>query len=158
MSFLGAGGVGCEAASFRTQTKESEGKEVSACDTKRLRGSLPVDENRETMLGWTAVANMVGSSGGRRRGRCCERCRTRSLRSPLQVSEISETLLNAATFSQTLFANFESFAHGSSFTTAHDSQVSSFHYSLFLLLCGSRNHLQNAGVLGQLKFRIASYT
>lgn len=41
------------------QTKESEGKEVSTSEAKRLSGSLPVDENRETMLGCTAVANIV---------------------------------------------------------------------------------------------------
>lgn len=47
------------------QTKESEGKEVSACEAKRLSGSLPVDEKRETMLGCTAVANIIhrGSDG-----------------------------------------------------------------------------------------------
>ena len=39
--------------------KESEGNDVSVWEPKRLRGSVPVEENSETSPGWTEEENMA---------------------------------------------------------------------------------------------------
>ena len=62
MSVRGAGGAGSEVESFRMQTKESEGNEASQWEEKRVSGSLPVEENNDTMLGCTEAENMLSGN------------------------------------------------------------------------------------------------
>ena len=50
---------GWEEESFSRQMKESEGNDVSVWEPKRLRGSVPVEENSETSPGWTEEENMA---------------------------------------------------------------------------------------------------
>lgn len=62
MRTRGAGGDGSDVESFNKQINESEGRLGSMFDAKRARGSLPVEEKRETMLDCTADKNMVDAT------------------------------------------------------------------------------------------------
>ena len=51
ISTAGGSGVGVDLESSRKQVKESAGREESAFTDHRYSGSVPVEENRETMAG-----------------------------------------------------------------------------------------------------------
>jgi len=51
MSVAGGGGVGVDFESSRKQMNESAGRDGSEFTDHRYSGSLPVEENKETMAG-----------------------------------------------------------------------------------------------------------
>lgn len=51
ISTAGGGGVGVDLESSRKQVKESAGREESVFTDHRYNGSLPVEENKETIDG-----------------------------------------------------------------------------------------------------------
>lgn len=55
----GGGGLGNDEESWSKCIKESDGREASVCAENRFKGSLPVDENRDTMLGCIDDANIM---------------------------------------------------------------------------------------------------
>lgn len=57
-SVPGDGGVGVEESSFNKCMNESEANFLSTWVEKSVSGLLPVDEKRETMLGWIEFENM----------------------------------------------------------------------------------------------------
>jgi hypothetical protein len=59
ISTAGGGGVGVDLASSSKQMKESTGREESVFTDQRYSGLLPVEENKETMAGWTDPENIV---------------------------------------------------------------------------------------------------
>jgi hypothetical protein len=59
MRDAGEGGEGSDVQSFKRWTTESEGREGSVWLDHSLSGSLPVEENTDTIPGWVEVENIL---------------------------------------------------------------------------------------------------